>query len=82
MTSVTSPELDSMMNSSEGKMIEANALRKGTTFTEDNELFQVLNYSHSQVARAGATVRVRVRNLRSGAIFEKTFRSPLFTALT
>lgn len=54
-------------------MIEANDLRKGTTFTQDNELFKVLEYTHNKTARGSATIRVKVQNLRSGAIFEKTF---------
>jgi elongation factor P len=54
-------------------MIDANALRKGTTFTLDNDLFKVLDYTHNKTARGGATIRVRVQNLRSGAITEKTF---------
>lgn len=54
-------------------MIEANSLRKGTTFTADNELFKVLDYTHNKTARGSATIRVKVQNLRSGAIFEKTF---------
>jgi elongation factor P len=54
-------------------MIEVNALRKGTTFTYDNELLKVLDYSHNKTARGGATIRVKVRNLRSGATYEKTF---------
>ncbi len=54
-------------------MIDANSLRKGTTFTADNDLFKVLDYSHNKTARGGATIRVKVQNLRSGAIFEKTF---------
>lgn len=54
-------------------MIEANDLRKGTTFTQDNDLFKVLDYSHNKTARGGATIRVKVQNLRSGANFEKTF---------
>ena len=54
-------------------MIEANSLRKGTTFTEDNDLFKVLDYSHNKTARGGATIRVKVQNLRTGANFEKTF---------
>ena len=54
-------------------MIDVNALRKGTTFTLDNELLKVLDYTHNKTARGSATIRVKVRNLRSGAIFEKTF---------
>jgi elongation factor P len=54
-------------------MIDVNALRKGATFTQDTELFKVLDYTHNKTARGSATIRVKVRNLRSGAIFEKTF---------
>lgn len=54
-------------------MIEANALRKGTTFTQDRELFKVLDYSHNKTARGGATIRVKVQNLRTGSTYEKTF---------
>lgn len=54
-------------------MIEVNALRKGTTFTHEGELFKVLEFTHNKTGRGGATIRVKVLNLRSGAIFEKTF---------
>ena len=54
-------------------MIEVNALRKGTTFTHENELYKVLDYTHNKTGRGGATIRVKVRNLRSGATYEKTF---------
>jgi elongation factor P len=54
-------------------MIEVNALRKGTTFTHENEIYKVLDYTHNKTARGSATIRVKVRNLRSGANFEKTF---------
>jgi elongation factor P len=54
-------------------MIDVNALRKGTTFTHENELYKVLDYTHNKTGRGGATIRVKVRNLRSGSIYEKTF---------
>ncbi|HEX9922871.1 MAG TPA: elongation factor P [Anaerolineae bacterium] len=54
-------------------MIDVNALRKGTTFTLDNELLKVLDYSHNKTARGSATIRVKVRNLRTGSTYEKTF---------
>ncbi len=56
-------------------MIDVNQLRRGATFTEDGELFKVINYAHNKTGRGGATVRVQVRNLRSGATFEKTYNS-------
>ncbi|MDX1520074.1 MAG: elongation factor P [Anaerolineae bacterium] len=54
-------------------MIDVNALRKGTTFTRDNEILKVLDYSHNKTARGSATIRVKVRNLRTGAQYERTF---------
>ena len=56
-------------------MIDVNNLRKGVTFELDDELYRVLEYHHTKVARGGATIRVKVRNLRSGATLEKTFNS-------
>lgn len=56
-------------------MIDVNQLRKGTTFTEDGELFKVIDYQHIKPGRGSATIRVKVRNLRSGSIFEKTYPS-------
>lgn len=56
-------------------MIDSNQLRKGTTFQEDNELFKVLDYSHNKTARGGATIKVSVRNLRSGSTTQKTYNS-------
>jgi elongation factor P len=56
-------------------MIEVNNLRKGVTFELDGELYKVLDYHHIKVARGGATIRVKVRDLRSGATIEKTFNS-------
>jgi elongation factor P len=54
-------------------MIDVNALRKGTTFTHEGELYRVLDYTHNKTGRGGATIRVKVRNLRSGSLYEKTF---------
>jgi elongation factor P len=56
-------------------MIDANRLRKGTTFKEGTDLFKVLDYTHQKVARGGATIKTKVINLRTGATTEKTFNS-------
>ena len=50
-------------------------LRKGATYAEDNELWRVLEYSHIKTGRGNATIRLRVRNLRSGSAMEKTYPS-------
>jgi elongation factor P len=54
-------------------MIDVNALRKGTTYTEDGELYRVIDYTHNKTGRGGATIRVKVQNLRSSSTTEKTY---------
>ncbi len=56
-------------------MIDVNDLRRGVTFTFDGELYRVLEYSHHKPGRGNATIRVKVRNLRSGDTRELTFAS-------
>lgn len=56
-------------------MIDVNNLRSGTTFELDGEIFKVLEYSHHKPGRGKATIRTKVRNLRTGTILEKTFTS-------
>lgn len=56
-------------------MIDSNQLRKGTTYQEDGELYKVTGYSHNKTARGGATIRVTIRNLRTGSTTQKTYNS-------
>jgi elongation factor P len=56
-------------------MIDVNDLRRGVTFTTDGDLYRVLEYSHNKPGRGTATIRVQVRNLRSGTTREMTFIS-------
>lgn len=56
-------------------MIDVNDLRKGVTFELDGNLFKVLEYSHNKPGRGNATIRTKVRDLRSGGVLEKTFTS-------
>lgn len=56
-------------------MIDVNDLRKGTTFEYDGHLFKVLEYSHNKPGRGNATIRIKARNLKTGANIEKTFPS-------
>lgn len=56
-------------------MIDVNDLRKGVTFELDGNLYKVLEYSHHKPGRGNATIRIKARDLRSGATLEKTFTS-------
>lgn len=54
-------------------MIVVTELRAGTIFDEDGNLLQVLSYEHIKVGRGSANIKVKVKNLRSGTIVEKSF---------
>ncbi len=56
-------------------MIDVNQLRKGTTFTLDEEIYKVIDYHHHKPGRGNATIRTTVRNLRSGSVTTMTFGS-------
>jgi elongation factor P len=58
-------------------MIDVNELRKGVTFELDGNLYKVLDYSHNKTGRGNATIRVKARNLFTGANIERTFNSGL-----
>ncbi len=54
-------------------MITANDLRPNSVFEFDKQLYKTLTKTSSHVGRGGATVRVKIRNLRSGSTVERTF---------
>jgi len=56
-------------------MIDVNQLRRGVSFTQDGNLYKVTEYSHSKPGRGKATIRVSVKDLRSGANLQLTFTS-------
>ena len=56
-------------------MISATDLKNGTTFEMNGKPFKVIRYSHTKIGRGGATVRLSLRNLRTGQAEEKTLNS-------
>jgi elongation factor P len=56
-------------------MIDVNELRKGVTFTMDDELYKVIDYQHNKPGRGKAIIRTKLRNLRTGSTIDKTFTS-------
>lgn len=56
-------------------MIDVNELRKGVTFELDGNIYKVLEYDHHKPGRGKATIRVDVRDLRSGTRLKKKFNS-------
>jgi elongation factor P len=56
-------------------MIDVNQLRRGTSFMQGGDIFKVTEYSHNKPGRGKATIRVSVRNVRTGANLQMTFNS-------
>lgn len=52
----------------------ATDLKTGVIYKEGEAPFLVLKYSHIKVARGGATVKVKVKDLRTGSVFEKSYK--------
>jgi elongation factor P len=59
----------------QARVIDVNDLRKGVTFELDGSLYKVLEYSHNKPGRGNATIRTKIRDLRTGSVTEKTFTS-------
>ena len=56
-------------------MIDVNQLRKGIAFLQGEEILKVTEYSHHKPGRGKATIRVHVRNMRTGSNLQLTFNS-------
>lgn len=49
-------------------------LRNGTVYEDGGDVYVVIKYSPSTRGRGSSIVRVRVRNLKTGNVLEKTYR--------
>lgn len=56
-------------------MIPVTGLRAGTVFRDPQGVWEVASYKHTKIGRGGATIRVKVKNLKNGSTLEKTFNS-------
>jgi elongation factor P len=54
-------------------MISTGDLRKGISIEIDGQLYTIVDWQHVKMGRGGAIVRIKLRNLRSGAGIDRTF---------
>lgn len=54
-------------------MISVTDLRAGTTFEENGNFLTVISYEHIKMGRGSANIKVKVRNIKSGTITEKSY---------
>lgn len=55
-------------------MISASDLRAGNTFVQDGKLIKVLDASHHKPGKGNTVMRMKLRDVRSGATYDTTFR--------
>lgn len=54
-------------------MISVNDLRQGAIYEDNGNLLQVVAFEHIKMGRGSATIKVKIKNLRTGSISEKGF---------
>ena len=55
--------------------ISTAEFRRGVTIEMNDKLYAVLSYEHNKTARGSAQVRMKLRDVRSGAIIEHTVQA-------
>lgn len=55
-------------------MLNLSDIKTGKTIAINNEPYLVIFHQHSKIGRAGAVLRTKLRNLKTGAVMEKTFQ--------
>ncbi|MCG4281543.1 elongation factor P [Lacticaseibacillus saniviri] len=56
-------------------MISVNDFKNGLTIEVDGDLWRIVEFQHVKPGKGSAFVRSTLKNLRTGAVQEKTFRS-------
>lgn len=56
-------------------MISVNDIKNGMTVEDEGSIFQVLDFQHVKPGKGAAFVKMKLKNLRTGAIVEKTYNS-------
>lgn len=54
-------------------MISVTDLRRDATFKDQGEIYQVLTYEHIKMGRGSANIKLKVKNLKTGSIIQKSF---------
>lgn len=56
-------------------MISTNDMRPGMTLDLDGTLFTIVEYGHHKPGKGGAMVRTKLKNVKTGAVVDRTFRA-------
>jgi elongation factor P len=56
-------------------VISTNDMRPGQTLDLDGTLFTIVNYQHVKPGKGQAFVKTKLKNVRTGAVVDRTFRA-------
>lgn len=55
-------------------MVSAGDFKNGVTIQYEGNIFSIIEFQHVKPGKGAAFVRTKLKNLKSGAVIEKTFR--------
>ena len=55
--------------------VSTNDFKRGMTLDLDGTLYQVIEFQHVKPGKGGAFVRTKLRNVKSGAVVDRTFNA-------
>lgn len=56
-------------------MVNVNDIKNGMTVEDEGNIYQVVEFQHVKPGKGAAFVKMKLRNLRTGSIVEKTYNS-------
>src|SRR5574344_963365 len=56
-------------------MFNINDIKNGITFKYEGQIFEVLDFMHVKPGKGPAFMKIKMKNLRTGTIVEKTFNT-------
>lgn len=55
--------------------MDTSDFRNGLSILQDNDIYTIVEFQHVKPGKGGAFVRTKLRNARTGAVVDKTFRA-------
>ncbi|MGE0369492.1 MAG: elongation factor P, partial [Candidatus Dadabacteria bacterium] len=56
-------------------VVETNQFHRGLKIEYEGEIWEIIEYRHSKMAQRSAVMKTKIRNVATGAVQEKNFRS-------
>ena len=63
------------LGAQEEPMIDTSDFRNGLSIVVDGQVFTIVEWQHVKPGKGGAFVRTKLKNVRTGAVIDRTFRA-------